>query len=795
MNDQPEADAIAAIEAAGLSVGDTKRPTNGGIPAGNAVKTEPAAGTELDLGTAVTLFVSSGPKQVVVPDVVGLLRGAANTAITDAELSTGEITSVEDAAPRNTVLSQDPAAATELPKGSTVDFTISSGPALTSVPDVNDQPEADAIAAIEAAGLSVGDTKRPTNGGIPAGNAVKTEPAAGTELDLGTAVTLFVSSGPKQVVVPDVVGLLRGAANTAITDAELSTGEITSVEDAAPRNTVLSQDPAAATELPKGSTVDFTISSGPALTSVPDVNDQPEADAIAAIEAAGLSVGDTKRPTNGGIPAGNAVKTEPAAGTELDLGTAVTLFVSSGPKQVVVPDVVGLSEADAIIAITDAELAAGERTEVNDDARLAGTVVSQDPAAGIELNKDSLVSYVVSLGPVVEPFGLGGTLDNPTVGGQLDAVATSVIDIRGLSLSGTPYDGASKGEQKNLLKPRWSLIYDPASIGGQQAALQRMGLLPTGANLQQLLDELYGQDLPIAYVAQRGRQSILSQIDKLNAAQQSSAAREFGRAALNQAYGLPTADAGDHGDGALAALSLEQGDGTSVMLDWSAANVNANNQSKVEAAVVPGKPAIFDSMPILLQREYSLPFLEGRNFVGTLRADGGWASVNQAWGNPPESTEQIMHPKKYPGDRPTTISIDGLAGLLGDGWSEGWQQPMGELRIAVWLANGSSGSQDSPSSVVKLPNANAANGWGGDTLVSLDGPGGSWAVVWQTKWDAADDVGQFTTAAAKVLADLPGAHAALPTDVAGGLSNPALVLMTSDADTLAVVQAALGVGA
>ena len=68
---------------------------------------------------------------------------------------------------------------------------------------------------------------------------------------------------------------------------------------------------------------------------------------------------------------------------------------------------------------------------------------------------------------------------------------------------------------------------------------------------------------------------------------------------------------------------------------------------------------------------------------------------------------------------------------------------MGELRIGVWLADGQPGTQDGPKAPVKLPKANAAAGWGGDRLVSLDGPDGSWAIVWQTKWDTPKDIGQF----------------------------------------------------
>jgi hypothetical protein len=392
-------------------------------------------------------------------------------------------------------------------------------------------------------------------------------------------------------------------------------------------------------------------------------------------------------------------------------------------------------------------------------------------------------------------MGLGGDLGDPDVISQLDAVAATISDIRGLNLSGTPYDDAKAKEQKKLLSGRSGIIHDPATLAGEEGALKRLGLLPQGADLAALLDQLYGQALPIGYVEQRGRQSILASLDSLSVPQRGMAAREFGRAVVDQAFGLAGSRVGDLSDGdeALAHLALEQGDGTATMLEWSEANVSSGNQSKVAGAIVPGKKAIFESMPPLLQREYSFPFLEGRNFVSKLRSGGGWDGVNSAWSSPPESTEQVMHPKLYPGDRPTTINLDGLAGTLGGGWSEAWQQTMGELRTGVFLADGKAGSQDKPNGPVKLPKAGAAAGWGGDRLVSLDGPDGTWAIVWQTKWDTANDVGPFISAAEGAMANLP-ASAALKADVSGGLANPALVLVASDADTLAAVQAALGVG-
>ena len=117
----------------------------------------------------------------------------------------------------------------------------------------------------------------------------------------------------------------------------------------------------------------------------------------------------------------------------------------------------------------------------------------------------------------------------------------------------------------------------------------------------------------------------------------------------------------------------------------------------------------------------------------------------------------------------------------------------GELRVGVWLANGAAGEQSGAKAAVKLPRANAAAGWGGDRLVSLNGPDGQWAIVWQTKWDSEKDVDQFVGAADAVIAGLSGVGLVAPVDISSGVSNPALVLIASSDETLVSVADALGV--
>jgi hypothetical protein len=457
----------------------------------------------------------------------------------------------------------------------------------------------------------------------------------------------------------------------------------------------------------------------------------------------------------------------------------VTLIVSSGPPPVAVPDISGLAEADALAALEAAGLVAGERAESTDASVPSGRVISQDLAAGAEVAAGSAVAYTVSLGPPVEQRGLGGSLANADVAATLDQLAADVVETRGLPIGATPYDAATAQQQRRALAPRAAFLHDPNTIPAEEAALKRLGLLPANADLGALLDSLYGQPLPVAYLESSGRLSVRDSLDSLNAVQRGQVVREFDRAAIDQSFGLSNARVGNltEGDRALARLALEQGDGSALMLRWAAANLNQNNQERVAASLVPGNADVLASMPALLRREYEFPFQQGRAFVEALLGAGGWQAVDAAWSDLPRSTEQILHPERYPGDRPVSVSLEGIASVLGSGWAEAWQQTMGELRLGVWTGD-----------------ANAAAGWGGDRLVSLQGPDGTWAIVWQTTWDSGGDADQFLAAALQVLGGLPGAHGAWASDISGDLAAPVLVLLTSDADTLASVQAAMGVG-
>lgn len=125
------------------------------IPLGIVISTDPPAGQEVGMKTTITVFVSAGKEQILMPDLTGLTEQEATLKITEAKLFLGTITRADSATiAQNLVISSDPAANTSIPAGSTINLVISTG--FVVVPNVVNLDKIDAIAQLSAA--SVGYT-------------------------------------------------------------------------------------------------------------------------------------------------------------------------------------------------------------------------------------------------------------------------------------------------------------------------------------------------------------------------------------------------------------------------------------------------------------------------------------------------------------------------------------------------------------------------------------------------------------------------------------------------------------
>jgi YVTN family beta-propeller protein len=164
-----------------------------------------------------------------------------------------------------------------------------------------------------------------------------------------------------------------------------------------------------------------TATFGTPAIAVPNVVGMTQAAATTAITGAGLTVGAVSMQSSSTVPSGSVISESPAAGTSVTSGSAVNFVVSTGPVQVVVPNVVGQTQAAAATAITGAGLTVGAVSMQSSSTVPSGSVISESPAAGTNVASGSAVNFVVSTGGGSGSGG-GGGIDALTLGALLSSL-------------------------------------------------------------------------------------------------------------------------------------------------------------------------------------------------------------------------------------------------------------------------------------------------------------------------------------------------------------------------------------
>lgn len=177
--------------------------------------------------------------------------------------------------------------------------------------------------------------------------------------------------------VPAVEGLAEAEAVSRV-EAEGLDADVTRTPNDAQAGTVFAQDPTAGAEVDEGSTVRLDVSGGPEQTAVPNAVGLPEAEARDRLVAEGFEV-QTREVFSDDEP-GTVIAQAPAAGAQAAKGETVTINVSKGSGEVDVPNVIGLSRAEAEAELESAKLEANvvEVPSIEPE----GTVVAQNPAGG-----------------------------------------------------------------------------------------------------------------------------------------------------------------------------------------------------------------------------------------------------------------------------------------------------------------------------------------------------------------------------------------------------------------------------
>jgi len=261
-----------------------------------------------------------------------------------------------------------------------------------AVPDVVGSVERLAVQQIQEAGLKE-LVERTDNADVPVGQVFAQDPQPGDRTERGNFVTITVSTGPKKVVVPNVVGRNRDDAVSELTAAGLKPNSV-GVNSLEPLDTVLATGPKAGTEVLEGTAVRVNYSKGPKPIAVPNVVGMPFESAESTLQGAGFAVSRTDV-DDAQQPEGVVVGQNPAAGTQQGKGSVITLQVSKGPQTSQVPDVTSLSAEDATAQLTQSGFEVQSVEEIVDSQDLDGRVLSQDPEGGSKAEQGTTVVIVV----------------------------------------------------------------------------------------------------------------------------------------------------------------------------------------------------------------------------------------------------------------------------------------------------------------------------------------------------------------------------------------------------------------
>ena len=292
--------------------------------------------------------------------------------------------------------------------------------------------------------------------------------------------------------------------------------------------------------------------------------------------------------------------------------------------------------------------------------------------------------------------------------------------------------------------------------------MKAIGFIPKDMNFKEIMVRVYSEEVAAFYDPKTKTMHLIREPDKKDAKpkglferllrggggfnkeeNKTVIAHELTHALADQTYDLDKLQhAIKHDDDRSMALSaLIEGEATLTMMaaqmdDWDGSQiikVRSEDLDRMMTIMGPlmtmGTGPSMKEAPPILAESLIFPYIRGLIWCAKLVNDGGWSAIDQAYKNPPLSTEQIIHPEKYliKPDPPTEVDLGKLD--AGPGWKEVGRNVVGEMQLAV-LLKAQGGKK-------------AAAGWDGDQFATFEGDGGRLGLVWASTWDSEEDAREF----------------------------------------------------
>ena len=209
-----------------------------------------------------------------------------------------------------------------------------------SAPDLLDMTLEEATAKAAEEGFKVKEGKAVYSSEYAEGRVCLQDPEPGVETPKEGTITVHLSKGSKEGLVPNVVGMKEEDVAAFLESHGYVLGNVKTETSPEDKGTVLEQTPVAGSTLDKENKVDIVVSDGKGTEKaiVPSVTRMSLEDAKKAIQAAGFTVGNISYDWDESIGKGYVIYQQYQANSQLDKGTAIDLQVSSGPEPAPTPE-------------------------------------------------------------------------------------------------------------------------------------------------------------------------------------------------------------------------------------------------------------------------------------------------------------------------------------------------------------------------------------------------------------------------------------------------------------------------
>jgi hypothetical protein len=356
--------------------------------------------------------------------------------------------------------------------------------------------------------------------------------------------------------------------------------------------------------------------------------------------------------------------------------------------------------------------------------------------------------------PALEPSATSDTVLLPSgecppltsdVLGLMEEMEGQMAQIRGLVPTAPVVRELLTPEQLgDIVREDFLAEYSAEEAADDSLLLWLYGLVPADFDLWELYADLWTEQVA-GYYDDEVEQMYIVCGSGFNAPEQLTYTHEFIHVLQDQIYDLDEGlgyndDLCELDSERCAAISaLIEGDATLAEEQWIRTYASPEFLTGLLEFYNEYESPVYDNAPAFMQEDLLFPYTSGRNFVNALFTQGGWVAVDAAYQNPPVTTEQIIHPERYPNDQPVFLEVPDLSGVLGDEWRFVYDGVWGEWFTLLMLTE-------------FLPNersVTASTGWGGDYYLLYTDDAGQAVTILVTQWDSIRDTQEFAAASSE----------------------------------------------